>query len=376
MRRIGYVITLLALSVCPALADTVLPGIVREPLLLPITLPNGQQVKLEGLVIRPDRSGHFPLVVLVHGSPRSEPGKFLEAYQQVSPAVLAGPALNFAQRGFAAVSILRRGFGRSGGPYAEFIGDPCDNTDYVRVARISAEDVLGAVAALRDEPWADASRVVMLGHSTGGLAVMAAGAVNPPGVVGILNFAGGRGSFQPDQVCSPDRLVEAFDAFGRTARIPSLWMFAENDHYLGLPLAHRLFDAYADAGAPAQLQMLPPYGADGHLLLTAAPVDLWWQPVERFLNGLHLPTSVVVELPPLAALPAPTPLNPACTNFFNQYNSARTDTKAFAVGPEGHCSSSVTARTVEEAKEEAMSRCTKAWKECTLYAVGQQLVHG
>jgi pimeloyl-ACP methyl ester carboxylesterase len=368
MRRIGCIVTLIALWTSPALADTVLPGLVREPLSLAIALPNGQQVKLEGLVIRPDRPGHFPLVVLIHGSPRSEPGKFLEAYRQVLPDVLAAPALQFAQRGFAAVTILRRGFGRSEGLYAEFIPDPCENTDYVRVARISAEDVAGAVAALRDEPWVDGNRVIMLGHSTGGLAVVAAGALNPAGVVGILDFAGGRGSFRPDQVCSPDRLVEAFDTFGRTARIPSLWIIAENDHYLGLPLSHRLFEAYNNAGAPAQLQVLPPFGADGHQLVSAGPADTWWPSVEPFLKTLHFDASIVVDLPPMAALPAPTtpPLNPACINFFNQYNSARSDTKAFAVGPEGHCTSILA----------ALDRCAKAWKECTLYAVGQELVRG
>jgi hypothetical protein len=64
MRRLGYAIALLALLVCPATADTATPGLVQENLLLPITLPNGSQVKLEAMVIRPDRPGRLPLVVL------------------------------------------------------------------------------------------------------------------------------------------------------------------------------------------------------------------------------------------------------------------------------------------------------------------------
>ena len=62
MRRLGYAIALLALLVCPATADTATPGLVQENLLLPI--PNGSQVKLEAMVIRPDRPGRLPLVVL------------------------------------------------------------------------------------------------------------------------------------------------------------------------------------------------------------------------------------------------------------------------------------------------------------------------
>src|SRR5206468_191838 len=160
------------------------------------------------------------------------------------------------------------------------------------------------------------------------LAVTAAGAANPQGVVGILNFAGGRGSFRPDEVCSPDRLVDAFASFGQSARIPALWIFAENDHYLGLSLGRRLFDAYTNAGAPAQFDLLPPFGADGHLLASAAPSALWLPSAEKFLSGLHLPTAMVVQLPPMPTLRPPVPLNEACTNFFTQYNAVRTDAKA------------------------------------------------
>jgi hypothetical protein len=70
-----------------------------------------------------------------------------------------------------------------------------------------------------------------------------------------------------------------------------------------------------------------------------------------------LPTSIAVTLPPMPALTPPAKLNDACTTFFKQFMAARTDAKAFAVGPDGHCSSSTTARTVDEAKNEAMLQC-------------------
>ena len=71
MRRLGYAIALLTLLLSPASADTALPGLVRESLMLPITLPDGGQVNLEAMVVRPDRSERFPLVVLVHGTIRA-----------------------------------------------------------------------------------------------------------------------------------------------------------------------------------------------------------------------------------------------------------------------------------------------------------------
>jgi dienelactone hydrolase len=376
MRRLGYMIALLTLLLCPASADTALPGLVRESLMVPITLPDGRQVNLEAMVIRPDRPERFPLVVLVHGTPRAIGETLRTAMAQQSPADLLGPAVAFAQRGYAAVSIMRRGFGRSEGRFAEALTGTCNNRDYFAVGRIAAEDVTGAVATLRGEPWVDPDRVLLLGHSTGGFAVTAAAANNPSGVVGILDFAGGHGSAGPDWVCSPDHIVEDAGIFGRTTRVPALWIYSENDHDIPAALGRRMFEAYVASGAPAQLQILPPFGVEGHPMVVMGPAELWWPSAESFLNGLHLPTSLVVELPPLAAIPAPAPLNAACTNYFDYYVKAHTDIKAFAWNREGHCSSVTFRRTIDEAKEEAMRRCVEAWKECSLYAVGQSLMHG
>src|ERR1700739_1182644 len=71
MRRLGCMIALLALPLCAASADTAMPGLIEENLRLPITLPDGSRVKLEAMVIRPDRPERFPLVILVHGTIRA-----------------------------------------------------------------------------------------------------------------------------------------------------------------------------------------------------------------------------------------------------------------------------------------------------------------
>ena len=352
---------------------TVLPGLIRESISFPITLADGSATSLEGLVIRPDRPGRLPLVVLVHGTPRSKPEDFQETFRKVSPTVLGRAALAFAQHGYAAVSILRRGFGHSEGPYAEYLDGPCATRDYLKAALISAEDVNGALSHLRGESWADPERIVLLGQSTGGVAVIAAGSSNPAGVVGILNFAGGRGSPRPDYVCGAERLVDAFAHLGASGHIPSLWLYTENDHFFSPDLGRRMFSAYSEAGAPAAFELLPPFGADGHLLVSVGPADAWWTPVENFLAALHLPTVLEVVLPPLPPLPAPA-LTKVCVSLFDDYVAARTDAKAFAVNPEGHCAFTTRSRTRDEARDEALEACAKRWPDCSVYAIGQDVV--
>jgi hypothetical protein len=144
--RVFLALSLLVLSAQAARADeSLLPGLIREPTFVSITLPDGAQERLEAPIVRQDRPGRFPLVLMVHGTPRDSTRR-----SHMSPAAYIGPAVAFASRGYAVVSIMRRGFGRSDGTYAEEYGggDTCGNRDYLRVARISAEDCFGRCCRL------------------------------------------------------------------------------------------------------------------------------------------------------------------------------------------------------------------------------------
>lgn len=92
MRRCVCVFGLLVLLMTSAGAkETVLPGLIRAPMAIAIDLPDGRKVTLEGLVIRPDRPGRFPLVVLIHGTPRGDGPAFFATIARQSPARLNGP---------------------------------------------------------------------------------------------------------------------------------------------------------------------------------------------------------------------------------------------------------------------------------------------
>ena len=76
---------------------------------------------------------------------------------------------------------------------------------------------------------------IVIGQSAGGWAAIALSSQNLPSVKAIIAFAAGRGGRvggKPNNNCAPDKLVEATAEFGRTARVPMLWIYIENDTYL------------------------------------------------------------------------------------------------------------------------------------------------
>jgi dienelactone hydrolase len=131
---------------------------------------------------------------------------------------------------------------------------------------------------------------VLLGKSAGGFGVLALSSLNPAGVVGTINFAGGRGSRGPDDVCNEAKLVDAFGRYASTTRVPMLWVYSENDHFFGPALAGRLLAAYKAQGVDVRFEGVPPYGNDGHAFFEGrANVATWVPMVDRFLAKLGLP---------------------------------------------------------------------------------------
>jgi pimeloyl-ACP methyl ester carboxylesterase len=221
-------LTIVLIACCRAVAGatvTQLPGLVREPLRLAVTLPDGTDAELEALLTRPDKPGRFPLAMINHGVSRDA-----NAIVRGAPETYSSPAIVFAQHGYAAVVVNRRGFGLSSGT-VDVPDGPCSDRDYGKAGDAQAIDVLAALARLRQEPWVEPERVVLVGHSLGGFAALAAAARAPVGVVGIIDFAGGLGSSRADFVCQPERLVATMRELGSKVRTPSLWIFAQNDHY-------------------------------------------------------------------------------------------------------------------------------------------------
>src|SRR6267378_2387612 len=151
-----------------------------------IPAPGGYTVA--ATILRPEGAGPFGAVILNHGVPVSDKER-----AGASSTDLLMSAAVFAQRGYVVVLPLRRGFGATGGEFAEYTGS-CSHPDYLGGEQAAAEDVMAAYEYARALPYVDPHRMILAGHSAGGMvAVFTAGMRQPEGLVAVLAFAAGRG---------------------------------------------------------------------------------------------------------------------------------------------------------------------------------------
>lgn len=267
-----------AAALCAATALAQPSSGLRETVIkAPVVDAHGRRDLIDVTIFRPGGNGPFPIAVLSHGSPRSAEERRTDGRQRLVDQ--AGP---FLAMGFAVLVPTRRGYGESDGPWAETYGS-CSNPDYYSAGLESARDIRAAVDAVRAATWADASRVVLAGQSAGGFGSVAASAVPFPGLIAVVNFAGGRGSMGPNDVCGESRLVEAMGRYGKQARVPELWVYSVNDEFFGPALARRMHAAFVQSGGNAEFFAAPATGSDGHAYFAWKMRD--WSPrVEVFLR--------------------------------------------------------------------------------------------
>ena len=258
--------------------------VIRIP--MTVSRPVGvQRLTLEATLYRPSGPGPFPLVVLSHGTSR-------DPQQRLGGRVrYDAQSWKFVSLGFAVVIPMRRGYGHSEGDYAEVEG-LCANSNFYEAGLESARDLRATVEYVSALPGIDPQRLVLAGHSSGGFASLVLAGQGLPGVRGVINFGGGRGSTERLN-CSPDKLIEACALAGRTTRVPTLWIYSQNDSYFPPRLAQEMSAAFRQAGGQVEFVMLPPFAEEGHYLFTdVRGLDRWTPAVNRFLNDLGFPGSM------------------------------------------------------------------------------------
>ena len=264
------------------------PQLQEEVWALPLPVPT------IAYVVRPVGDGPFPLAIMNHGVSLDPVQRSFFPLVEFRDA-----AMWFARRGYMVVAPSGSGYGAAAiedkeaglfsGVFFSKVGK-CTNPNFrdagLAVAKLNLWIIEYTSTLKRIVP----NNVIVVGQSAGGWASIALSSVNPPPVKAIITFAAGRGGRvdgKPNNNCAPDKLVEATGEFGRTSRVPMLWLYVENDTYFGPELTKRMHAAFAAAGGNAEYHLFPPHGGDGHFFVdTADAVPIWSPLVGAFLDKL------------------------------------------------------------------------------------------
>ena len=233
-----------------------------------IYIPHGS-ASLETTLYLPDGEGPFPLVVINHG--KGDKDAHLHSRFRAAHA-----SEFFTQLGYAVALPMREGFAGSTG------WERANACEMEKTGIEQAKSIQSAINYLTQQPYVDNTRIIVVGYSYGGFASLAYGAEFPhKNVKAIINFSGGI-SRRGGGCVWTEKLLDAVKEFGKKTRIPSLWIYAENDQLFPEWLARGMHLRYELAGGNSALLITPPYSNDGHSLFVDHDGRQLWQEVVRY----------------------------------------------------------------------------------------------
>lgn len=237
--------------------------------------------RLEATLLLPEvrrfGGGPYPVTVFSHGDI-----VFNRDKERFRDMVVAR---EFLQMGVAVLMPARRGVGMSEGTYPKNFSH--EDGDATYKARVQSEDVLPALVWLKTRPELDASRLILSGQSAGGYLSMYLASQSPTGLIGTIDFSGGRNDIRKIG-SGPGHLnrmmVDGFAEFGKTTRVPTLWVFAENDSRYTANTIRASYEAFQAAGGKGRLLLQPPIEGDGHHIYHKPA--LWRTALKEYLSEI------------------------------------------------------------------------------------------
>ena len=245
----------------------------------------GKLVRFETFVARlkdlPAGQTRLPIALIAHGKPPTD-GRMTDMRARAY-----GPAArDFALRGYLAVVVMRRGFGRSDGPSPVAVS--CGEKTFGERFEADADDMEAALAVVSQRPDADPDNVVAIGVSAGGAAIVTLAARNPKGLRAVVNVSGGLRI----EGCAKDNLLVSpiTDAGGR-AKAKSVWIYAENDSFFPPAIVDKMHEGYLEKGGDVRRVRVPAMGTDGHSMFgTLNGRRIWLSEADTLLRDVGLPT--------------------------------------------------------------------------------------
>jgi dienelactone hydrolase len=243
-----------------------------------------RDVRLEALVVRPELAqGRLPLALITHGKSSSS-----ISMGDLRASSYATVARDLARRGWLAVVVMRRGFGQSDGPFPA--STSCANLDFTTRFAADADELEGALKALQRRDDVDPGRVIAIGESAGGAALLALAERKPAGLRGVVNVAGGL-NIENCIDKGRDALVEMVKSWQKPGAPPQLWIYAKNDELFPPALVDRMRAAALDGGGNVRFVELPEIKPKGHLIFRHGQARfVWLREMDASLRAWNLPT--------------------------------------------------------------------------------------
>lgn len=325
-------------------------------------------------IYRPAGEARHPLVVLNHGRATTDrrPMQGRSRPEQQARWLVS--------KGFVVMAPTRIGYADTFGDFDPETSGNCNDRRMEAMHQAPVDQVLATVELARTLPFVDASRWVVMGQSLGGQTTLATVAANPPGLLGGINFAGGSGGDpvrNPGKPCSPHVIGQYWGKLAANAKVPTLWLYWENDLYWGADNPREWAKAWANGGGPVDFKQLPPSGQDGHLGFSQ-DMDQWAPLAEAFLAKLGFTTSGLPVRPAATGFAAIGDLEKvpfiSAANKESAYKRFLQTAKprAFAISERGAYGWA----NGDWAIGRAMGFCERGGQRCRLYVVDDDVVWG
>lgn len=218
---------------------------------------DGRTYRLEYRIYRPNDSLTHPLVIMTHGRNGPQPSinpNEIQGYSVMNTAL--------ANRGYAVMMLVRRGYGNSDGPDNELKDTPYES------GLEAAKDLQSAVEFMKNQPYVNPNKIIVMGHSQGGWAAIAFSTLTVHGVLGTVNLSGGVNytTIQTDPISTVySKWAADCGEYGKIAKIPSLWIYAPNDLSIPAIASQSMYNSFRNENTLATFIMKPAYGSNGHL---------------------------------------------------------------------------------------------------------------
>ena len=263
--------------------------VIEEVIKVPVKVKNMYGKELEQdivvtLIYESSAAKPYPIAVINHGRAVKP-----EQRAAVGQAKYNKNSQWLASLGYMVAIPTRVGYGVSGGEDVEDSG-LCSKKNYTPGYDAAADQTIATLSVLYQRPDVIKDKTIVLGQSYGGSTAISLAAKKPEGVLLAINFAGGGGGnpeTHPQSPCGTYQLERMFATYGSTARMPTLWVYSENDQWMGTKYPKEWFDAFVAKGGQGDFALMPANGKDGHGIFSDAP-QLWRETVLKFMQK-HIP---------------------------------------------------------------------------------------